>query len=172
MKKTTTALLAACFASIAFVGAAHSAEPQLRAPGGEKSSLAQLIVTAVAAKSDKGDEAIRFEVENKGIAEIELFRDMLPWKTRSSMVMTLIPLRQGGAPLDQVHLIDDPGPTPIKLGAGERLTGTVPLSECFSEYKRVTGKSDFVVFWSWQVLEAGGASRRYVGTVEFSAAGR
>lgn len=136
--------------------------------GEQASNFGKVQVVAAPVNEGLKNVGIRFVIRNEGAGSVDLYRDMLPWNSRNSTTLTLIPLAKGMKPMDQVRLLDDPGGTTVKLNAGDEISGVVQLSDCFQEYHKVTSRVEHAIFWSLALLEPNSANvRRYSGTVEF-----
>jgi hypothetical protein len=140
----------------------------LPASAGEPSTLGKVQVTAASVDAGSKNAGIKFVIKNDGPSSIDLYRDMLPWNSRGSTTLSLIPLVEGAKPIEQLRLFDDPGETTVKLDAGAEISGVVQLSDCFPEYQKVGGRVEHEVAWSLTLLEPNSKnSRKYSGTVEF-----
>ena len=109
---------------------------------------------------------LELRLTNHGTKALEIYRSALPWGNTYSMVVVGVVLHGTNEVIQAPPLIDDPGPDSILFRPSETLTGSIKLFDRFPKLEDALGKSDVIVFWSYQLETVDGAtSQRFNGTV-------
>jgi hypothetical protein len=75
----------------------------------------------------------------------------LPWATRHSLLVVLVPAGRGREPLPEPLSIEDPITGSATLGAGETAQGTIQLHRRFPALLETLEQREVICFWSYQL---------------------
>ena len=103
------------------------------------------------AESSPTNCALQVELKNLGTRELNLFPNDLPWATRHSLLVVLVPAGRGREPLPEPLSIEDPVAGSATLGAGETAQGTIQLHRRFPALLDTLAQREVICFWSYQL---------------------
>ena len=92
--------------------------------------------------------SLHVTMRSKAEGQVTLFRYLLPWGNRNSMVLAAV--TAGGQNLERYTVIDDPSPEQITVAPGEAVSGDINLESNFRGLRAALKKSDVHLFWAYR----------------------
>src|SRR5262245_51541579 len=83
---------------------------------------------------------LEMELTNREAVPIEMNEAALPWGILNSLFLVAFKLDARQERLQPIIFIDDPGPSVVMIGAGEKLSGRIKLSERFEHLSSLSKK--------------------------------
>jgi hypothetical protein len=128
---------------------------------------AHVSVTARLVDDAAGGPILEMELTNMEAVPIEMNEAALPWGILNSLFLVAFKLDAYQEQLEPIAFIDDPGPSVVMIGPGEKLSGSIKLSERFENLSSISKKRPIIFFWTYPYLwsEAVGVTQRSGGWV-------
>jgi hypothetical protein len=110
----------------------------------------------------QGEMCILFTITSNSNKEITIHKHNLPWGSRLSLTLVAVELNTNTY-LKQKLYIDDPSPTKLTIKPGESISGKISLNKRFYDLDKVLKNKDIIIFWSYQLFNAGTSGNERIG---------